>query len=186
MLNGLQLSFHTLPTLAFSPPPGVQTSLAQTKIWLPFIPDWLEKGIVREMKEPALLFFSRPFSVPKKTGSRRPVLDLSVLNKMLCIPKFRMETLDRIVKSIVRGLWGTSLDILNAFLNVPIAPVFHKYFAFALGTRIFVFQVLPFGLSTAPWAFSRVIKPIKAHLRRMGVLAFAFLDDCLFLAPTHN
>ena len=157
---------------------------------LPFIPDWLERGYVREVsKQEALqtpMFFSRTFTVPKGEVDRRPILDLSELNKLLIIPKFRLETLERIVKSIVEGLWGTSLDIMDAYLNVALAPQFHKYFAFVLGERTFVFQVLPFGLSTAPWAFTRVMKPIKAHLRRQGVIVSSFFDDFLILAGSQQ
>ena len=190
MLDGLRLFFHTDPALTTNPPPHAVTSPRQVKNMLPFIPEWLERGYVREVSKlessQIPMFYSRTFTVPKKEGRRRPVLDLSELNKLLCIPKFRMETLDRIVKSIVEGLWGASLDILDAYLNVPLAPQFHKFFAFVLGERTFVFQVLPFGLSTAPWAFTRVIKPIKAHLRRQGVSVASFFDDFLILAGSQQ
>ena len=190
MIEGLRLDFHTFPTLTTTPPPHAVTSVRQVSNMLPFIPDWLERGFVREVFAPEAsktpMYYSRTFTVSKKDGRRRPVLDLSSLNKLLKIPKFRMETLDRIVKGIVEDLWGASLDILDAYLNVPLARQFHKYFAFVLGERIFVFQVLPFGLSTAPWAFSRVIKPIKAHLRRQGMIIFSFLDDFLILAASQQ
>ena len=187
MLNGLKLFFHTDPTLSSDPPPHAVTSSKQVKNMLPFIPEWLERGYVRELSKQEAretpLFYSRTFTVPKKEGKRRPVLDLSELNKLLRIPKFRMETLDRIVENIVEGLWGASLD---AYLNVPLAPEFHKFFAFVLGERTFVFQVLPFGLSTAPWAFTRVIKPIKAHLRQQGVSVASFFDDFLILVGSQQ
>ena len=153
MIEGLQLFFHTPPPLSSYPPPHAVTSPNQVRNMLPFIPGWLEMGYVREVLEQEALqtpmFFSRTFTVPKGEVDRRPILDLSELNKLLIIPKFRLETLERIVKSIVEGLWGTSLDIMDAYLNVALAPQFHKYFAFVLEKRTFVFQVLPFGLSTA-------------------------------------
>ncbi|CAL4085025.1 unnamed protein product, partial [Meganyctiphanes norvegica] len=51
---------------------------------------------------------------------------------------------------------------------------------------VFVFRVLPFGLSSAPWAFSRVMKPIKKSLRMLGVTIFSFLDDFLILAVSRE
>ena len=65
-----------------------------------------------------------------------------------------MDTLARVVKDLCQGLWSTSIDLANAYYSVPKAPEFQKYLAFTLGDRIFVFQVLPFGLSLAPWAFT--------------------------------
>merc|ERR1712106_753055 len=50
--------------------------------------------------------------------------------------------------------------------------------------RIYVFQFLPFGLSPAPWAFSRTIKPIKSHLHELSIMVFSLLDDFLILAPS--
>ena len=80
-----------------------------------------------------------------------------------------METLAKVVKDLCQGLWGTSVDLDNAYYHVPMAPEFQKYLAFVLGDRIFVFQVLPFGLSLASRAFTSVLKPVKAHLRLKGV-----------------
>ena len=69
------------------------------------------------------------------------------------------------------------------FNHVPVAWCFHVFLAFIVDGQIYVFQVLPFGLSIAPWAFSRITKPIKAHLHLL--LRFhTFLDDFLLLAPT--
>ena len=96
------------------------------------------------------------FTVPKpEKGIYRPIIDLSELNKFLIVPKFRMDTLAKVVKDLCQGLWGTSIDLDNAYYSVLMAPEFQKYLAFTLRDRTFVFQVLPFGLSLAPWAFTR-------------------------------
>ena len=185
MLEGLRPKFHTSPPTFLDPPPEAVTSPVQAKfLLLEFIPEWLERGIVREITERTPLFFSRMFTVNKKNGKKRPILDLSHLNKLITTPQFRMETLERIVKLITHCMWGTSVDITDAYLHVPIPQDCQCYFAFRLGDRTFVFQVMPFGLTTAPWGFSRVMKPIKAFLRRLGVMIFSFLDDFLILASS--
>ena len=130
------------------------------------------------------MFFSRLFSVPKPGGKIRPIIDLKALNKLLKVPKFRMETLDKIAKCLWEVLWATSVDITDAYWHVPIDPEFQIYFAFALGSRIFVFLVVPFGLSPAPWAFSRILKPVKARLRSQNVVVFSYLDDFLVLGSS--
>lgn len=186
MTTGATLKFHSPPPLSIDPPPNTVTSPKNVELIYPFIADWLERGIVRKIPKgnKVPLYFSRLFSVPKGPGKIRPIIDLSSLNKLLVIPKFRMETLDRIVRTILEAMWGTSVDITDAYLHVPIAWEFHVYFAFVLGDETFVFQVLPFGLSSAPWTFSRVIKPIKKYLRSSGVRVSSFLDDFLILGLT--
>ena len=58
------------------------------------------------------------------------------------------------------------------------------FLAFMIDGQIFVFQYLPFGLPVAPWAFTRVVKPIKSYLHKMCFLVSSFLDDFLLLAES--
>ena len=190
MIHGLQLFFHTEPTLSLEPDPSVLTGRSQSLKILPFIPDWIKNGYVREIFNPTLLFFSRMFTVPKKNGRLRPVIDLSVLNKMLRIPRFRMESIVHISKSITSPMWGTTTDLEDAYFKVPVEEESQIYLAFTLFDqslgfhRIFVFQVMPFGLSSAPWTFTRVLKPVRIHLRLRDMMVFSYLDDFLNLADS--
>ncbi|CAL4066112.1 unnamed protein product [Meganyctiphanes norvegica] len=145
----------------------------------PFMDPWAEQRFIREIKVPQPLFFSRMFSVPKKSGKRRPIIDLSLLNRRLKIPRFKMETIEVIIRTIHGELWGCSVDIVDAYLHLPLDWEFHKFFTFVMGEITFVFQVLPFGLSKALWAFSRVI---KAFCHGNTIWLFSFLDDFLILA----
>ena len=106
----------------------------------------------------------------KKNGKKRPIIDLSVLNLHLDFPSFKMETVAVIAKAISTGLWACSIDIQDAYFHVPMNWEFHKFLAFKIENRIFVFQFLPFGLSPAPWVFTRIIKPIKSRLHTLMIL----------------
>ena len=41
----------------------------------------------------------------------------------------------------------------------------------------YVFTVLPFGLSSAPYVFTKVLKPLKKYWRTQGLCIVIFLDD---------
>ena len=192
MTHGLRLSFQRslTPRLTTSPSPSVLTSKAASTRILPFIPNWLEKGYVREILVPVPLYFSRMFTVPKQDGGVRPVIDLSELNKLLIVPKFKMETVASISKALLTPGWGTTTDLEDAYLKVPVALSFQRYLAFTVYDpavkryRIFLFQVMPFGLSSAPWAFTRIIKPVKKLLHTQGIHLHTYLDDFLNVAPS--
>ena len=154
MTEGFRLTFKSMPKLAYQPHPSLTLSQKTTENLKDFIPQWLERSIIREILEPTLLFFSRIFMRPKKNGKLRPIIDLSLLNLLLEIPTFKMETVAAIAQSISEGLWACSADIQDAYFHVPVGWEFHKFLAFKVGNRIFVFQYLPFGLSPAPWAFT--------------------------------
>ena len=182
MTEGFRLGFVKDPALVMHPPPEAVISEKTAKALLAFVPKWLKSGVIREVMTPIPLHYSRLFMTPKKNGKLRPIIDLSILNRLLIVPTFRMETVSVISKSILKGLWACSVDIEDAYFHVPMDWDCHKFLAFRLWGRTFVFQFLPFGLSPAPWAFTRVIKPIKKHLHLLLIQIFSFLDDFILFA----
>ena len=74
--RGFRLKFDTMPPLSLKPAPCMVTSKRQVERIMPMLPNWLEKGIVREIVTPQPLFFSRLFTVPKpEKGIYRPIID---------------------------------------------------------------------------------------------------------------
>ena len=181
MSSGLRLRFHTLPPLTVAPPPYTECSPLQLPDIRVFVAHLLSRGIIRRILSPQHLFFSRLFLVSKKGGSQRLVIDLSRLNVHLIVPTFRMESVWSIAAGITEGLWGCTVDLEDAFYNVPLAPLFHKYFAFVVDGVVYVFMRMPFGLAIAPWAFSRVIRPVKGYCHLLGIRLHSYLDDFLIL-----
>ena len=75
----------------------------------------------------------------------------------------------------------TVVDTEKAYWQVPSHLHYRKSFQFRLGDRGFHFQVMPFGLSTAPFWFTRVIKPIIAFLSKQGIKVTSYIDDLFYL-----
>ena len=48
------------------------------------------------------------------------------------------------------------------------------------------FNCLPFGLSLAPWVFSKTLKPVIALLQELGVRLIANIDDILIMVESRN
>ncbi|XP_070176079.1 uncharacterized protein [Littorina saxatilis] len=68
----------------------------------------VEKKAVYPLSQPSLGFCSRLFTVPKKDGRFRPVLDLSTLNLYLHRCKFKMETPSSVRLAIRPNDWAMS------------------------------------------------------------------------------
>ena len=127
-------------------------------------------------------YYSRLFTVPKRTGGYRPVLDLSPLNRFLRKCPFRMDT-PAVVRSALRpGDWTASLDLSDAYFHIPIHVTDRKWLRFHWKGQNYEFTVLPFGLSQSPWVFTRVVKVIVGWLRLRNVRFHAYLDDWLVIA----
>ena len=166
------------------PPPHLCTSRSKSLTLLPLVEQWEERGIVTGDLTviPDTVHFSRLFSVTKKNGGLRPVLDLSYLNTFILTPALKMEAISSILPHLHPGMWATSLDVTDAFLSVKLSLPIQKYFCFVLNGKVYMFLRLPFGLTTAPWAFSRLMRPIKKFLRLHKLQVLSFLDDFLIAA----
>ena len=75
--------------------------------------------------------------------------------------------------------WMVSLDLKDAYLQVPIHPDSRNYLRFVASGRVYQFKALCFGLSKAPQVFTRVMAPVSAMLHRAGICIRRYSDDWL-------
>ena len=123
--------------------------------------------------------YSHMFMRRKQSGAWRPILNLKRLNKSIVTKKFRMDTIQIVMDSLKVGEYVTSIDLKDAYFHVAIHPDDRKYLRFVVEGTPYQFQVLPFGLSTAPRVFTRVVKALISFLRKRGLKIFSYLDDWL-------
>ena len=185
--HGYRIPFVTRPPLSVSP--GHLGSYAPSsergRILHEEVQGLLQKGAV-EPASPGPGFYSRIFVVPKATGGFRPVIDLSSLNTFILRTKFRMETSASVMSAIREGDWMLSLDLQDAYFQVPVHPTSRKFLRFVWEDQPLQFTVLCFGLSTAPQVFTRVMAPISAILHQRGIRLLRYLDDWLLLAASRQ
>ena len=144
----------------------------------------LDKQTIEEIPCSTPGFYRRIFLAPKKSGNRRPVIDLSALNRFLRSPHFRMETSASIMHSLQPGHWATSLDFKDAFFHIPVAPAHRCYLSFRFGHRYFWFRALTFGLARSPYLFTRLVKAVGTFARSQGLSLLLYLDDWNISAPS--
>ncbi|KAJ1202912.1 hypothetical protein NDU88_006707 [Pleurodeles waltl] len=128
--------------------------------------------------------YSRYFLIPKKNKGLCPILDLRDVNLFLKKEKFKMLTLAQVLSALDQGDWMVALDLQDAYFHIPILPSHRHYLRFKVGHEHFQFTVLPFGLTSAPRVFTKVMAVVAAHLHRSGISVFPYLDDWLLKAPT--
>ena len=139
----------------------------------------IAKGAVELAPLPSPGFYSRLFVVWKTSGPWRPVIDLSHLNRFVDVSHFQMETIQPVLLSVRQGDWMASIDLREAYLQVPVHPESRPFLCFVSKGRVFQFKAMCFGLSTAPQVFSRVMAPVSAILHAMGIRMRRYLDDWL-------
>ena len=152
----------------------------------PFLKIWERDGIATRVihEIPDAVYVSRLFTVPKDIVEVRPIIDLSTMNSFIDTPSTRMEHLESTTRLLQEPSWAAKVDIKDAFWAVWISVHFRKYFCFWIDGNMWMFKKMPFGLTTAPWIFTRLMRVIKKFLRKRGVRINSFIDDFILWAPT--
>ena len=116
----------------------------------------------------------------------RPVINLKPLNQYVQNIHFKMENIQMALNLISQGDFMVSLDLKDAYFNIPIFSLHRKYLRFIWRGQRYEFTCLPFGYSLAPRVFTKVFKPIISHLRLHGLRIIIFLDDILLVASSRQ
>ena len=146
----------------------------------------LAKGALEIARGPGPGFYSRLFLVEKATGGWRPVIDLSHLNDFVHLTPFKMETVASVLLSVREGDFLASLDLKDAYFQIPIHGSSRKLLRFMLEGTVYQFKALCFGLSTAPQVFTRVFAAVSAWAHTCGIRLLRYLDDWLVLSPSEK
>ena len=126
-----------------------------------------------------------PLSVSiQPSGKKRLILDLRHVNLYVFKRKFRCEDVLVALQIFSQGFFLFKFDLKSGYHHVEIFPDHRKYLAFSWDfgdgvVKYFQFTVLPFGLSSAPYLFTKLLKPILTSWRCKGIPMAIFLDDGL-------
>ena len=137
------------------------------------ISDLLESGCVQEL--PFHPWVVSPLSVAENKGSgkKRLILDLSDLNHYVEKRKVKFED------------WNTAncfmfkLDLKSGYHHIDMCKKQLTYFSFSWKGRFYCFNGLPFGLTSAPYIFTKCLRPIVKYWRTNGIDIVLYLDDGL-------
>ena len=167
------------PPLARSPVsfPMYRAGSPQSLVLLQEIEKMLAKGALEIVLDPGPSFYSRLFLVEKATGGWCPVIDLSPLNEFVRQTPFKMETAASMLLSVREGDFLASVDLKDAYFQVPVHQSSRKLLRFTSEGTIYQFKVLCFGLSTAPQVFTRVFAAVSAWAHSRGIRLLRYLDD---------
>ena len=146
----------------------------------------LAKGALEIARDPGPGFYSRLFLVEKATGGWRPVIDLSHLNDFVQLTLFKMETVASVLLSVREGDFLASLDLKDAYFQIPIQGSSRKLLRFMSEGTVYQFKALCFRLSTAPQVFTRVFAAVSAWAHARGIRLLRYLDDWLVLSSSEK
>ena len=116
-------------------------------------------------------------------GKKRLILDLRYINNFLIKRRVKYEDWKIALCYFQKGSFMITFDLKSGSHHIEIHPDHLTFLGFAwkfpgeASIRYFVFTVLPFGLSSAPYIFTKCLKPLEKYWRFNGVNIALFLDD---------
>ena len=137
----------------------------------------LESDCIVEHSAPP--FCINPLSVVK--GKKfRLVIDLRHVNNFLVRFNFKYEDLRSLSQVLEVGHWFFTWDLRSGYYYVDICAEHQTYLGFSWRfygvPRYFTFAVLPFGLSSACFCFTKLLRPLVKRWRSMSHSSFVYLD----------
>ncbi|XP_066600758.1 uncharacterized protein [Prorops nasuta] len=150
------------------------------------INELLYKGAVVRCLEVEGQVLSPYFLVKKPNGKDRFILNLKFLNQFVAKEHFKMEDLRTAVALTFPKDFIASIDLKDAYFLIALSKESRKYVRFRFRDSLFEFTCLPFGLSSAPYIFTKLLKvPIRV-LRGRGFKNVIYLDDCMSIEHTFD
>ena len=141
----------------------------------------ISKRAIREVTPISPSFVSNIFIVPKKDENLKPLN-----SQFLSPPHFKMDSVKDVASLLQPGDFRASIDLKDAYFHLPIHPSQRNYLRLIWRGKLYEFLVLPFGLCTAPFVFTKLTRPLAAFLRLRGIQAMFYLDNILILRRSHQ
>ena len=141
------------------------------------IKDLEKNGVIARSKS---VFNSPLIIVPKPDGSIRPCIDYRALNALTRPITYPIPKISELLNNLNQINVMSSIDLVAAYHQCDIRPQDREKTAFTVGNSKYEFHRVPFGLTSAPGYFSRVINETLFDLLEEGVVAY--MDDILIFS----
>ena len=143
------------------------------------VEDLLQRGIVKKSNSP---WSSPVVLVTKKDGSQRFCVDYRQVNAVTVKDAYPLPRIDDSLCSLSGAEWFSTLDLASGYWQVPMDPASSGKAAFVTTSGLYEWNVMPFGLTSSPSTFERLMELILAGLRFETCLIY--LDDTIVYGRT--
>ena len=141
------------------------------------------RGVARRV---LLDYETQLFVVPKrKHGEWRMCQNLKFWNIDFSTRQhFKLEGAQALAAMLRCGDWALTGDLSQAYHQCGIHPSFRRQLRFRWNGVRYQWRVLPFGLRLAPLYWTKLLRPVIAKARALGIRCLLYLDDIVVLGAS--
>ena len=96
---------------------------------------------------------------------------------------FKFDGLKDLANLAEKEDFALSYDLMSGYYHVGLHPRSMTFVGFQWKGKYYTYNCLPFGFSTTPWVFSRVMRELVILWRRDGIKLLPYLDDFMLMMP---
>ncbi|XP_071081484.1 uncharacterized protein [Haliotis cracherodii] len=144
----------------------------------PYVQNILTTGYTPRLRSTPPLTSSPTFLIPP-TDRLTEAIDLLVEKAAVLRLGTSAPSPGSLRRMILPNDFLVSIDLQDEYLHVPIASEFQKYLRFEYQGIHYQWAALPFGISTAPCIFTRIMKTVVEWLHRQAIRVAFYLNDGL-------
>ena len=143
----------------------------------------VEKMLEAEVIEPCSGPWASPIVlVTKKDGTPRVCVDFRKVNDVTRKDAYPLPRMDDCLDALAGSKLFSTLDLASGYWQIPVAEEDRDKTAFNTRNGLHRFRVMPFGLSTAPATFERLMELVLKGLTFDRCLVY--LDDVIVFGRT--
>ncbi|XP_076383753.1 uncharacterized protein LOC143261038 [Megalopta genalis] len=132
------------------------------------------QGVIEKSQSP----WSSPVVLfKKKDGSIRFCVDYRRLNNITKKDSYPLPRIEDTLDALDGSCWFSAIDLQSGYWQISMDPVHKEKTAFCVGTGLWQFKVMPFGLCNAPATFERLMDNVLRGLN--WKICLVYLDDII-------
>ena len=172
--NGYAIPFITTPSVMFSK--NNRSAFNHSDFVSQAVAELLLNNCIVQVKTRPHVVNPLTVSV-QKTGKKRLIIDLREVNKHVWKNKIKFEDWRVALQYFEKNNHMYKFDLRSGYHHFDVASSSQTYLGFSWKEKCYVFTVLPFGLSSSPYIFTKCLRPLVKHWRKCGIRIVLYLDD---------
>ena len=139
----------------------------------------LQAGVITHSNSP---WASPVVLVGKKDGTKRFCVDYRGLNDITRKDVYPLPRTEEVLDELGNAQWFSKLDLKSGYWQIVVDPADRSKTAFTTRDGLYEFVVMPFGLTSAPATFQRLMDTVLQGL--LWEKCMVYLDDIIVYSKT--
>ena len=189
--NGLTIPFHSEPPCMVLPNNSSANSPDNVQWIRDTLNEYIKFGFIKKVSSPPKLILPLQISV-HSSGKKCLIHDESPLNEYVEKSKFKIEGWEEMFNYSLNATCGIQFDLKKFYYEIDINENQEGFFGFmypmedGIQPEYFVWSVLPYGYTRAPFIAKSLLKPLLAKWRSLGIFIVVYVDDGFAVSSNPN